>query len=437
MKVLLLNTYDLSGGAARAVYRLHRGLKTIGLDSRLVVQQKSGDRPDVSGPGSFLKEFMTPLRLLGDSLFVRHYKNAQLENFAPALIPENLPSRLVHFNAEILHLHWVADAYLRLETFRKFRKPLVWTLHDMWAFTGGCFYSEECHRYTDVCGCCPVLGSRKEKDLSRWVFRRKLKNWQNLDLTVVAPSNWLAECARKSALFERCRVEVIPNGIDVNVYRPIERTLARRILNLPEQKKIVLFGALSATSDQRKGYHLLKPALQRLRREYRGTEDVELVVFGAEPPEVLPDLDFRVHYVGKLYDDPSLAMLYSAADVFVAPSVQDNLPNTVLEALACGTPCVAFDIGGMPDMITHKVSGYLAKPYETEDLSRGVSWVLEDDEHRQKLGQNARIKVESDFALEKIAGRYLELYQEILSGGTNLTSPTDGGDAFREEPNVL
>jgi glycosyltransferase involved in cell wall biosynthesis len=206
---------------------------------------------------------------------------------------------------------------------------------------------------------------------------------------------------------------VIPNGLDLQKYKPIERSLARKLLDLPQDKQLILFGAMKSTSDRRKGFHLLLPALQKLSQS-EWQKRLELVVFGASEPLEPPDFGFKANYIGKLGDDISLSLLYAAADVFVAPSVQDNLPNTVMEALACGTPCVAFKIGGMPDMIEHEQNGYLAQPYEVEDLARGIAWVLEDRERYEKLCDRAREKAEEEFTLELQAQRYLSLYKELI-----------------------
>jgi glycosyltransferase involved in cell wall biosynthesis len=234
-----------------------------------------------------------------------------------------------------------------------------------------------------------------------------------LDLTIVTPSQWLGDSAKASSLFGDRRVEVIPYGLDTEIYRPIEQKTARELLKLPQDKQLVLFLSLNATSDQRKGFHLLQPALQQLSQSGR-QDQLELMVVGASVPENPPELGFKAHYLGVLGDDLTLALAYSAADVFVAPSLQDNLPNTVLEAIACGTPCVAFDIGGMPDMIDHQQNGYLAKPFVIEDLTEGIRWVLADSTRLKTLGQNARAKAEQEFALKIQARRYQKLYQEIL-----------------------
>ena len=413
MKVVLLNSSDTEGGAARAAYRLHQGLRGIGVSSEMLVKnQNSGDLSVISTQKGMAKSFDKIISVLSNSP-LRLYPERNPGIFSPQWLPDSLAAKVAKIQPDIINLHWVCGGYMQVESVAKFHKPLVWTLHDMWAFTGGCHYSEECDRYTRSCGSCPQLHSGKDSDLSRWVWWRKAKAWKNLNLTLVSPSAWLAECAKSSSLCKDYRVEVIPNGINAQRYKPINREWAREILNLPQDKQIVLFGGAGGTGDRWKGFNLLVPALQSLSKS--GWNDrIELLVFGSSQPSNPIELGFKAHYLGKFADDISLAIVYAAADVFVAPSVYDNLPNTVMEAAACGIPSVGFKIGGMPDLIDHCSNGYLAKPYETEDLARGIAWVLEDSERHQKLCHNAREKVEAKFTLEVQAREYQKLYEEVL-----------------------
>jgi glycosyltransferase involved in cell wall biosynthesis len=259
------------------------------------------------------------------------------------------------------------------------------------------------------------LGSDNNRDLSHRIWKQKQHHWANINITIVTLSHWLGQCVKKSSLFRSNRVELIPNGIDTNIYKPIDTKTARDILNLPQDKKLILFGAMSVTSDPRKGFPFLASALEKLA--YQDQEhNFELVIFGASHPSNDSDFPFKAHYLGKLADDISLALIYSAVDVFVAPSVEDNLPNTVMEALACGTPCVSFKIGGMSDMIEHENNGYLANAFSVDELIQGISWALENGDLTSKLSENARKTVEEKFTLKHQAEKYLELYQDILGG---------------------
>lgn len=415
MKLVMLNTYDNAGGAAIATYRLHRGLRSIGVDSQMMVMRKETDDPRVIGPEpqNDLKKTITFFDARRDARFTFHCYAREKKLFSPARCHDKLAPRVAAINPDIVHLFWVNSGFLKIETLRQFKKPIVWTLHDMWPFTGGCHYDDECGRFRQSCGQCPILSSGSDHDLSRRVWVRKRKSWHDVPIVVVATSHWLAGMARSSSLFKDQRIEVIPNGIDTDRYKPFDKRAAREAYGLPHDKLLVLFSAFSATSDKRKGNHFLVPALKKMAQAGWG-EKTELVVIGASAPENPPDLGMKVHYMGHLHDEISQVLLYSAADVTVAPSMQENLSNTVMESLSCGTPVVAFNIGGMPDMIDHQYSGYLACPFESDDLAAGLMWVLEDKARHDMLFQHARKTVVERYALKTVANRYLALYQDIL-----------------------
>jgi glycosyltransferase involved in cell wall biosynthesis len=411
MKILLLNRDDAEGGAAKGATRLLEGIRSPGVDARLFVQRKMCNSPCVIGSPATLGKAVGFARRTLESLLYKLASGKVQGLFSPAFLPDRISSRVSRFAPDIIHLHWVARM-MRIETLSRFKVPIVWTLHDSWPFTGGCFLPLDCTRYRESCGACPVLGSSREEDLSRRVWRRKKEAWRGLNLTLVAPSRWMAARAQTSSLFRETRIEVIPNGIDVQLYQPSEQSSARERLSLPQKKRLILFGAKDATQDRNKGFHLLVQSLRALTGG-RWRDDIELLVFGSKEPDKPQDHGFKAHYLG-WQDDKGLALLYAAADVFVLPSIQENLPYTVMEAMACGTPCVAFNIGGVSDLIDHRQNGYLAQPFDPEDLARGITYVLEDAGHGNKLAVRARQKVVLEFALEKIADRHMALYREIL-----------------------
>lgn len=414
MNLLMLSTFDNHGGAAIATYRLHRALQSIGVDSRLLVQRKKTDDPGVLGPRTRWQSISAVLRPYMDGVLTQLYRNRQKVFFSPAWLPERLASKVSNLDFDVIHLFWVNSGFLRIETLKKFRRPIVWTLHDMWPFTGGCHYDDECGKFRQSCGNCPVLKSEHDLDLSRYVWNRKRSSWSGVPITVVATSHWLADMARSSALFKDQRIEVIPNAIDTEKYKPIDKAAARTAYNLPQDKRLILFSAVNATSEKRKGHQFLMPALAQLSQAGWG-EKIELVIIGASKPENPPDMGMKVHYISHLHDEVSQVLLYSAADVVVAPSMQENLSNTVMESLACGTPVVAFDIGGMPDMIDHRANGYLARPFDPADLSDGIMWVLENGERHDSLAHCARQTVLERYTLRKVAEQYQSLYQDMLS----------------------
>lgn len=415
MKLLILNAHDNVGGAAIATYRLHRGLRSIDVDSHLMVSHKGKVDSSVIGPEqqNILERSIKYLYSRRDERITRYYQARDNRYFSPARSPDKLAVRVIEVAPDVLHLSWMNAGFMKIETLRQFRKPIVWTLHDMWPFTGGCHYDDECGRFKQTCGRCPILSSQAENDLSHEIWERKKKSWREVPITVVAPSHWLAEMARASSLFKNRRVEVIPNGIDTEKYKPLDKKLARDAYGLPQNRKLVLFSAMSATTDKRKGHHLLLPALKKMAQEGWGKK-TELIIIGASEPDSAPALGMKVHYMGHLHDEISSALLFSAADVTVAPSMQENLSNTVMESLSCGTPVVAFNIGGMPDMIDHQSNGYLASAFESDDLAQGIMWILESDERQAMLSRQARKIVLERFAIKTVANQYLTLYQELL-----------------------
>jgi glycosyltransferase involved in cell wall biosynthesis len=414
LNLLILNTFDNLGGAAIATYRLHRGLRLIGINSHMLVQSKKTDDLDVIGSTTKWGKSISVIRPYLDGILTHFYRNRQKIPFSSAWLPDSLFSKVAKLNPDIVHLFWVGSGFFRIETLKKIKQPIVWTLHDMWPFTGGCHYDGECGKFQQSCGNCPVLQSEQESDLSRRVWKRKQTSWDGVPIVVVATSQWLADMARSSSLFKNKRVEVIPNGIDTETYKPINKEVARATYNLPQDKHLILFSAFSAISDKRKGNQFLVQALEIMSKAGWGAK-AELVIIGASRPENPPDMGMKVHYMGHLHDEISQVLLYSAADVVVAPSMQENLSNTVMESLACGTPVVAFNIGGMPDMIDHQINGYLATPFEPDDLANGMKWVLKDKSRHDMLSQRARKTVVERYALKTVANLYLALYQSILT----------------------
>ncbi|MDH6100029.1 glycosyltransferase family 4 protein [Anabaenopsis sp. FSS-46] len=412
MKPLIVNTMDIDGGAARAAYRLHQGLKQINIDSRMLVGNKTSDDITVLGTNNKLDKAWIKIAGALDSLPLKTYSPSHNLMFSLQWLPDQIGAKVVEINPDVIHLHWINTGYMQIETLGKFKKPIVWTLHDMWAFTGGCHYSEDCDKYTMSCGACPQLGSHRKGDITQWIWQRKAKAWSNLNLTIVTPSLWLADCAKKSLLFQNLRIEVIPNGLNTQVYKPMDKIMARKWLNLPLDKHLILFGAINPTANKRKGFHLLKPAIQKLSQQHN-SNNIELVIFGASQPSQVPNFGFKTHYLGRLHDDIGLALVYSAADVMIVPSLQEAFGQTASESLACGTPVVAFDITGLKDIIDHQHNGYLAKPFDVDDLAQGITWVLEDKERLINLSKNAREKVERNFSLEIQANSYLSIYKYV------------------------
>lgn len=409
MKVLHLSTSDLDGGAARAAYRLHQGLCEGGIDSQMLVR----DRESLDNHVLVEKTLKTRLGPMMNGMPLKPYKHRRADLFSPQWFPDTLAARVSSLNPDILTLHWVCNGFVQIETLARFNLPMVWVAHDMWPFTGGCHYAQSCDRYTQSCGSCPQLNSQVSQDLSHKVWQRKAKAWRDIDLTLVAPSHWFAEVMRSSSLFQHRRIEVIPHGLDLQQYQPLDKAFAREAFNLPRGKMLVLFGASSGvTNDPRKGFQFLQGALQQLSQT-DWQDQIEVVIFGINQPQEPLDLGFPVHYLGRLRDEVSLVLAYSSADVMVVPSTHESFGQTASEALACGTPVVAFNATGPKDIITHQQDGYLSQPYEVEDLRQGLIWVLEDPDRHRRLCHQSRINAERAMPLSLQAERYQALYHNL------------------------
>ncbi|WP_345976370.1 glycosyltransferase family 4 protein [Sulfurimonas sp. HSL3-7] len=411
MKILIVNTSDLQGGAAKAAYRLHRALLDAKINSRMLVQNKISDDTTVFGSKTKRQRLINKVRRVLDQFPIRFYRHRTKTLFTPAWLPfSNVVDHINKINPDLVHLHWIGFGMIRIEELARIKAPIVWSLHDNWAFTGGCHVKWECEKYKEHCGACPRLGSNSENDLSRYVFTRKEKTFSRMPhMTIVALSRWLESCAKESTLFKDKRVTNLPNPIDTKTFMPSDRAQAREHWNLPKDKKLVLFGAMAPAGDINKGFIELKQALHNL-----SANNIELVIFGNSEPQHTPEFDFRAHYIGHLDDDVALSTLYSACDVMVVPSLQENLSNVIMESLACATPVVAFDVGGNSDMIEHRKNGYLAIPLDTDDLTHGIEWVLNTPDY-DELSKNAEAKIAKEFDSVVVAQKYIALYKESLN----------------------
>lgn len=418
MNIVHLSTYDLKGGAALSAYRLHRGLLRIGQDSSMLVKIKIGRDPTVS-------EFVLPMDL--PRRWRRWVRRKAIVRSAGSYA-KSRPSGFELFSedrtpyggsvldqvppCEVMNLHWVA-AYLDYEQFIQAasrRAVIVWTLHDMNAVTGGCHYDLGCGRFAQRCGACPQLGSGDPNDLAGQVWDRKRALFERLDprrLCVVTPSRWLAQMVKQSPIFSRFRVETIPYGIDLDDFAPRDRAAARDVLGIPQDVHVILFLA-EMVDNRRKGFPLLEQALGDCARL---VDRLWLLSVGHNPPRLKADIrGSHLDYVG---NDRFLSLAYSAADLFVIPSLQDNLPNTVLEAMACGTPVIGFDVGGIREMVRPGVTGTLVEPGDVGGLCDAMGALLKDPATRHRMSQQARAIALTDYPLLAQARRYQELYHEL------------------------
>ena len=422
VKVLSVCT-SLGGGAGRASYRIHQGVRSLGVDSRMLLKNGKSKDPNIVTLDEFVphnpfyKAFDWSRNKVKNKLqHIRWNRYPEREKiFMSDLRGTDLHGALRKLDYEVLHLHWVNNRFVPLEVLPK-DKPIVWTLHDSWPFCGICHYSFECQEYQWQCGCCPFLHSSESKDLSYKVWKRKAEIYKNLDLHIVSPSCWLADCAKKSSLLGHSPVTVIPNCLDVNVFRPLnEAEISLRWQNFREKKMakpFALYGAVNAATDKIKGFANLLSALKLLERQGHG-DDFELIVFGATQSELDLDVNIPIHCVGYVGDIQELASLYNLASVMVVPSLTENLSCAIMESLSCGTPVVAFNIGGNGDMIEHQKNGYLAKERDDADLAEGILWCLNNNADN-RLGRAGREKVLQNYTFDVVCRQYVELYQQVL-----------------------
>jgi glycosyltransferase involved in cell wall biosynthesis len=415
MKLLSLSTSDLSGGAAIAASRLHAGLKADGVDATFLVGEKVGSDPNTHAVHNNLTMSLRrnldqlPLTLDRTPESIGHRSLAWLPNRKLALaIKQHKP--------DLIHIHWTQNGFLPLSLVNKLRTPIVWTFHDLWPVCGSFHHEYESDlRYPDAYTSANRPSSRKGLDLDRHLARKKGALYQKHLISAIVPSHWMAEQVRQSRLWKERPLTVIPIGLDATIFKPLEKAGARRLLNLPPDKTLILFGAMYAGGDPNKGYRQLREALARLRDNGRSVNDTNLAVFGmSEPNPGDEPLPFPTHFLGILRDPYTLAALYSAADVMVVPSLQESFGQTASESLACGTPVVAFDTSGLKDIIDHHQNGYRAEKFDSGDLAQGISWVLQNPEHREELSRAAREKVLATFSLPKVVAQHQNLYRECL-----------------------
>jgi len=408
MKVIHLNHSDINGGAARAAYRIHHALRASGVDSRMWVNRAAAGDWTVEGPNSNREKLMAAFRPLLARPMIGALKTRNLISHSPAVYPSSWVRRINSSDADLVHLHWVQGEMLSIADIGRIKKPIVWTLHDMWAFCGAEHYTEEL-RWRE--------GYRRNNrpsyefgfDLNRWTWLRKLKHWKQ-PMHIVTPSQWLGNCVRESALMRDWPLDVISYPIDIERWKPISQSVARRLLGLPQETPLLLYGAMGGGRDPRKGYDLLLSALSHLRGKI---PNLELVVFGQLAPPSSSNYDLPIHYTGHLHDDVSLRLLYSAVDVFALPSRQDNLPLTCMESLSCGTPVVAFNNSGPTSMIEHMKTGYLSQAFDTLDFATGIRWVFEHLD-LSDLRNSARRYAEDNFNPIRISNQYCSVYDKVL-----------------------
>ena len=408
MNILIISTSDIHGGAAIAAYRLLNALHAQGENAKMLVRDKFSNNPHIIKIGNSHQNKWNFYRERAEIFLRNRLSKTYLFDISIANTGVSIIDLPEFREADVVHLHWVNQGMLSVNEIGKIvasGKKVVWTMHDMWSFTGICHHAGDCCRYEIGCGLCPYLVADSRNDLSNGVFRRKEKAYSQGNIAFVACSEWLRKLAEKSELTQNHFVFSIPNPIDTQIYRRIDKMEIREKMGIPRDTKVILFAA-AKVSDKRKGMDYLIEASRLLKER---TNDCVFLIAGENGKELGIKLgaSFGLGYVLP----ERMPFVYNAADVFVTPSLQENLPNTIMEAMACGTPCVGFNIGGISEMIDHKINGYVAEYKNAEDLAKGIYWTLFET-NVDRLSKESRKKVLYKYAQEKIAKQYIELYRK-------------------------
>lgn len=422
MKIVLLNTDDSMGGAAIACLRLRDALKknTDWEITVLVQEQKKPNSPVIFLNKTWLSKKIAFFRFAWERLYFRFFEKNKTIRFAfsPANTGIDISNHPLIQEADIIHLHWINFGFLSLDSLEKLfmlNKKIVWTMHDMWLFTGGCHHSGDCNHFQNQCGYCETYLKKPGKsDLSFKVLRKKQSIFEEINpkkIAFIACSEWLEKRAKNSSLLNKYSLKSIPNPIDTELFKPKNKSESRQKLHLPTDKKLILFVA-AKISVIWKGFSFFQEALHILHAQLVDKEAIELIILGESDEESLRALPFKTHSLGKIFDTETIIDVYNAGDIFVIPSIQENLPNTIMESMACGTPAVGFEVGGIPEMIEHQSTGYLAKYKSIEDLAKGMHWVLFEANY-QMLASRSREKVLANYSEEAVAQQYKIVYENL------------------------
>ena len=401
IKVIHLQKHLPSSG--NAAFRLHQAMRLSDIDSTMLSLTSDLQENDLIkhlGTKAYLISFIN-----GKSeSFLTKNSLKEFGVFSYPIFGTDISKNEQVKNADIIYLHWVIGGFLNLNSIERLvrlGKPIIFFMHDMWPITGGCHYSFTCEKYATKCNNCQMFPSRKKNDLSKKEFDKKIRLYSKYNnLYFVSPSKWLYDCAKKSFLTINKPVFYIPNILDNTLFKPIDKKLARQILNLNMEGTVISFGSLSLDSPY-KGWTYLQKALELLPHD----KNISVLIFGSGYSKKIADsISFKTMFMGRLRDEYSTVLAYNAADVFIAPSLADNLPTTIFESLSCGTPVVGFKVGGIPDMIKHKENGYLAKYRDAEDLAEGVKFCLE---------KKIKGYILPDLEQNIIINKHLELFKEV------------------------
>jgi len=419
MKVVHVSQMDIKGGASRAGFGIFKALSLLDIEIQMIVQKKYGNCEDVFDiSNSWLQNQLTNSRIILDLIPMYLHTHRQKGRFSFGDVGLDISKFKIIREADILHFHWINGGFLSMDNIYKLlklRKPLFWTFHDMWAFTGGCHYSGSCERYFESCGFCPYLKKPSQDDYSNQILIKKKEIFRDFKLQIVTPSNWLKECALKSSLLRGFKINVIPYAVDLDLFKPQDKLQSRAELNFPKDKILILFGSMNI-SDERKGFVYFKKSLNTLFSKHPELQNrIMVIIFGKIDKEIQSSIPFQTIFCGRIESDKKLNTIYNSADFFVTSSIDDNYPNTVMESLVCGIPVIGFNTGGIPDMVNHLTNGYLAEPKNADSLESGMEWMINNKENWPEFSRNSREGIIKNNSPEIVGGKYLQLYEQALN----------------------
>lgn len=411
INVLHIASGNLNQGAARGAYWLHLGILKNGVDSYIlnngVIDGSNYINVININTSSKLSKTINFIKSRLDIYIKKIYPKSRREIFSTGLFGYNFLKTKQYKEADIIHMHWINGGMVNINVLNKIDKPIIWTIRDMWPFTGGCHYALHCDNYINKCFQCHFLGSNSNNDLSTYLFNRKKRIYAKSNFTVVGISNWIAKLARESSLFSKINVQMIYNNIDSKRFKPYPKEFARIELGLQTSKKVILVGAINAKNVW-KGFQFLKDAMLSLDKN-----KYVLCTFGKINTADFEEIPQECRHFGFVNDDILLSKIYSASDVFISMSIQEAFGKTVVESMSCKTPVVCFDNSGPGELVDHKINGYLAEASSSRGITEGVEWIANSEDY-EMLRENAREKVTQDFDNEIIAKKYIELYKRKL-----------------------
>jgi glycosyltransferase involved in cell wall biosynthesis len=418
LKVVHLNTYDGNGGAGRACIRLNSALLSQNINSKVIVHYKFGKNPEIGDFNkNFIQKYYTAATIVLERIWAKKYLKALKTPFSFAWFGRSVIDHPDVKNADIIHLHWVNHGFLNpahIAEIAKLGKPVVWTFHDSNAFTGGCHVRYTCDHFERECGNCPLLKNESPQDYSHRIWAQKNDAYQKLDFKIIAPSLWMQASVLRSSLMRGKSIGQIPNTLPTDVFKAADKQFAKEKMGFAKDKFVFLSGFMPSRKDLHKGTSYLLESLELLKNRIGAkANEIELVVFGNRNTEDVPEFPFKTTFLGTINNDGQLALCYAAADAFLIPSLEDNLPYTVMECLSCGTPVVGFTTGGIPDMVKHEYNGYLAEYRSAESFADGMEWIINYPD-RPKLQRQARQSIMDNFSEDIIAKRHLELYHSLV-----------------------